>query len=132
MKSNPDFTTYANYIPLNKLFNEYIKDTISTDEDLSNLCKSDYHGCLFTVVSAKCESLIGITGICILETQYTFHLVTLQNELKIIPKKNVNFSFEINKNNKIEQFVIYGSQFQYRPADRATRKIKKTFFTEFT
>lgn len=48
------------------------------------LLKADYHGCLLRVNSAPNKSQIGLYGIVVHESKYTFQLITKQN--KIISK----------------------------------------------
>jgi hypothetical protein len=48
----------------------------------AKLLKADLHGAVVTVVRSKCPSLIGASGLLVMETQETFRVVTEQNKLK--------------------------------------------------
>lgn len=44
--------------------------------------KADYHGSLMTVTKSKSPSMVGITGIMIKETKFTFNIITKDDKLK--------------------------------------------------
>ncbi|KIJ49435.1 hypothetical protein M422DRAFT_27802 [Sphaerobolus stellatus SS14] len=104
----------------------------------AKLVKADFHGSIISVRKAKNPSLVGCCGIVILETENTFKVVTEKNELKTIPKTNSVFAFSIplfapsqadegssaEKQDPMIEFELYGDQFAFRSADRATRKFK--------
>jgi len=48
----------------------------------TKLLKADFHGALLTVTKAKSPSLVGLTGLVLLETKNTFKLITTKNLLK--------------------------------------------------
>ncbi|CAG8453740.1 13626_t:CDS:2 [Ambispora gerdemannii] len=84
------------------------------------LLKADFHGAILTVTKSKCPSYIGISGICIQETENTFKLITRKNICKRIPKAKSIFTFELRG----AQFLIHGDQFAYRASARANKKFK--------
>lgn len=45
------------------------------------LLKADYHGCLIRVSDALNKSQIGLYGIVLYESKYTFQLITKQNKI---------------------------------------------------
>lgn len=80
----------------------------------SKLASADYHGAEVTVVRSKCMGMVGLAGIVVRDTKFTFQIVTKKNELKskfyrnsngelvlttltvlAIPKKHMIFRFEI-------------------------------------
>uniref|UniRef100_A0A1A7ZMH8 Ribonuclease P protein subunit p29 n=2 Tax=Nothobranchius furzeri TaxID=105023 RepID=A0A1A7ZMH8_NOTFU len=84
------------------------------------LLKADLHGAILTVVRSRCPSYVGTTGILVQEFKHVFRLITKEDKLKVIPKRNSVFSVEING------FVshIYGSKFQQRASERSAKKFK--------
>lgn len=86
---------YTDLIPLNNLWKKYFRDFLELDRYEKNkiptpldknwdyfstlLIKADYHGAIFTVIRSTCPSLIGHTGICVMETQNTLHIVDQKN-----------------------------------------------------
>ncbi|CAG8506229.1 98_t:CDS:2 [Ambispora leptoticha] len=84
------------------------------------LLKADFHGAKLTVTKSKCPSYIGVSGICIQETENTFILITRKNICKRIPKAKSIFTFELRD----AQFLIHGDQFAYRASARASKKFK--------
>ncbi|KAA8585694.1 hypothetical protein FQN60_004388 [Etheostoma spectabile] len=84
------------------------------------LLKADFHGAIITVVRSKCPSYVGTTGILVQEFKHIFKIITKENKLKVIPKRNSVFEVEING------FVshIYGSKFEQRASERSAKKFK--------
>ncbi len=46
------------------------------------LCSADFHGAELEVVRARCVSRVGVRGIVVKDTKFTFELVTRRDELK--------------------------------------------------
>ena len=46
------------------------------------LLKADYHGCMITVRKTKCPSLLGLSGIVLMETRNTFKIISKDDKLK--------------------------------------------------
>ncbi|KAI8912551.1 Rof/RNase P-like protein [Gorgonomyces haynaldii] len=116
-------TQYDFYLPLHEMWKQYIEKAVdlTNHEAMANqLLKADFHGCLMTIVQSKSPFYVGISGICVRDTENTFQLVTPTNELKIVPKQNNIFQFEIK--NKI--IKLFGSHLRTRPQDRANKKFK--------
>nr|CAG8473407.1 6730_t:CDS:2 [Entrophospora candida]CAG8481106.1 763_t:CDS:2 [Entrophospora candida] len=84
------------------------------------LLKADFHGAILTVSKSKCPSYIGVTGIIVQETENMFKFVTKNDVLKSLPKANNVFTFIIHNH----EFTLYGNQFRFRSAIRATKKFK--------
>ncbi|KZT40475.1 RNase P/MRP, p29 subunit [Sistotremastrum suecicum HHB10207 ss-3] len=117
----------------------------------SKMTKADFHGAIVTVREAKNPCLLGCSGIIIHETENTFKVVTPKNSVKVIPKANSIFVMHIPLYSVLQpetstedpssqhpipvampslcadpmiEFELYGNQFCFRSADRATRKFK--------
>ncbi|KAK5691817.1 hypothetical protein LTR17_025528 [Elasticomyces elasticus] len=136
---------YAIYEPLHRMWCGYMREILGlTDGKRSYveassvgpiLVSADYHGALLEVVRSRCGSRVGGKGIVVKDTKFTFELVTLKNELKIMPKEHTVFRFEVPlepKENGGEEpkpliFEIQGSQFENRATDRANKKVKQHF-----
>ncbi|PFH46803.1 hypothetical protein AMATHDRAFT_43348 [Amanita thiersii Skay4041] len=192
--------TFINMLPLHRLWMDYISELLGLEQPTSlvnmthhprpfntltlhaKLVKADLHGSLLTVIQNKNPSLIGLSGIVILDTANTVTVVTMVNKLKklwhpVIPKPNAVFAFSIPSFSTLSgpskicevscavanipqsspsgdpvrsfkaldmqygygrphrpfltvldmphiQFELYGNQFRFHPADRATRKFK--------
>ncbi|XP_059926753.1 ribonuclease P protein subunit p29 isoform X2 [Gadus macrocephalus] len=123
----PEHQRYELFLPLNDLWKQYIISICNGLRHSSNpqhiqqkLLKADFHGAILTVVRSKCPSYVGATGILVQEFKHIFKIITKEDRLKVIPKKNSVFAVEVNG------FVshIYGSKFQYRASERSVKKFK--------
>ncbi|XP_067305998.1 ribonuclease P protein subunit p29 [Pseudorasbora parva] len=123
----PEHQKYELFLPLHELWKQYIVDICGGLKPGSNpqmiqqkLLKADFHGAVLTVVRSKCPSYVGITGILVQEMKHIFKIITKEDKLKVIPKRNSVFSVEIG------DFVthIYGSKFELRSSERSAKKFK--------
>ncbi|KAL4887606.1 hypothetical protein BJY04DRAFT_212636 [Aspergillus karnatakaensis] len=110
----------------------------------SKLVSADFHGAEMEVVRSRCAGRVGIRGIVVRDTKFTFVVVTEGDEMKTIPKEQTVFRFcvplpeatdnpeqkdpaggaETDEEGKKLVFELHGSQFQNRPVDRANKKFK--------
>lgn len=115
--------------PLHELWCGYMEETFrlsniqpnnqsSVQEDLT---KADFHGSLMKIVNSTNSTLIGLEGIVVRETKNTFHLITREDQLKVVPKAVCTFMCSIRK----VQIKIFGVNFCARPADRIKKKLGK-------
>lgn len=107
--------------PLHKLWYQYVMKLLDGNYlDLERLLKADLHGSLITVVQAKEPSSIGISGIAFRETENMFYIVTKEDLVKKVPKKDHVFTMAI------EDFIFtfYGNHIATRPADKISKKFK--------
>ncbi|KAK7176163.1 hypothetical protein R3I93_000429 [Phoxinus phoxinus] len=123
----PEHQKYELFLPLHELWKQYIEDLCNGLKPESNpqmiqqkLLKADFHGAVLTVVRSKCPSYVGLTGILVQEMKHIFKIITKEDKLKVIPKRNSVFSMEIG------DFVthIYGSKFELRSSERSAKKFK--------
>lgn len=118
---------YEMYLPLHKLWQDYMRSMLNLHSNSNlkfaypKLLRADYHGCILTVSRSKCPSYIGASGILLQETKNTFKIITKENQLKMIPKSNSVFTFELES----FVFTIHGNHFRYRSSERSTRKFKR-------
>ncbi|KAH8705472.1 putative ribonuclease P complex subunit Pop4 [Talaromyces proteolyticus] len=107
----------------------------------SKLVSADYHGAKIEVVRSRCAGRVGVKGIVVRDTKFTFVIVTENDVVKTIPKEHTVFRFTIptiqhqtNNGNDTTHglevaskdlvFELHGSQFENRPVDRANKKFK--------
>jgi ribonuclease P protein subunit POP4 len=101
------------------------------------LASADMHGALMEVVRSRCVSRVGIKGIVVRDTKFTFVLITEKNKVKEVPKEHTMFRFEVplvwNKGEKWKKpfvFEILGEQFQARAPDRANKKWRMHYMAD--
>ncbi|XP_064641555.1 ribonuclease P protein subunit p29-like isoform X2 [Lineus longissimus] len=123
----PEHQKYELYEPMHQLWKDYMFDLIDFSHfDFRNpsiqqaLLKADYHGCILTVTKSKCDSLVGISGIIIQETKNTFKIITKDDKLKVLPKRNSIFTFLL----KDYVFNIHGDNFLSKTSMRARKTFK--------
>ncbi|XP_071403300.1 ribonuclease P protein subunit p29 [Centroberyx affinis] len=123
----PEQQRYELFLPLHNLWRQYIIDLCNGLKPSSSpqfvqqkLLKADFHGAIITVVRSRCPSYVGTTGILVQEFKHVFKIITKEDRLKVIPKRNSVFEVEING------FVshIYGNKFEQRASERSAKKFK--------
>ena len=118
------------------------KGWVSKEGQGSFLASAEYVGARMTVVRSNCTSYVGLSGIVVRDTKFTFVLVTTEDEAKTVPKKGSVFRFEVPlavdqmardegaetagspEERKPLVFELHGNQFEFRPADRAKKQFK--------
>ncbi|KAH9831886.1 hypothetical protein Tdes44962_MAKER08894 [Teratosphaeria destructans] len=135
---------YAIYVPLHKMWCSYIREILGLKDGSRSwvdangagpmLVSADYHGALVEVVRSRCVSRVGLKGIVVKDTKFTFEMVTETNELKVVPKEFTVFRFEVpleevegqggGEGRRPLVFELHGSQFETRAPDRANKKVK--------
>lgn len=83
---------YHIYVPLYRMWIRYIWEILGMARGKANwvtpqgagvkLASADFHGAKVMVVRSKCVSLVGLRGIVLRDTKFTFQIITQQNELK--------------------------------------------------
>lgn len=126
--------SYTSFMVLNGLWNKYISEIIShslyeptTAGSGPTLLKADYHGSLMTIENCRCQSRIGISGICVKETKNVFEIVTMEDKLLKIPKEKSLFRVyakldDVDGYTKEIEWRLWGDQFLLRSGERAGRK----------
>ncbi|KAL8894410.1 MAG: hypothetical protein Q9192_004347 [Flavoplaca navasiana] len=149
------------YVPLYRMWLGYIweilgmvkgKPTWVTAQTAgARLASADFHGAKVMVVRSKSVSTVGLRGIVVRDTKFTFKIITEKDELKTIPKTHTIFRFHIPQLDAIDEepdpgkikdisndrigpnalvFELHGSSFEHRAIDRATKKFKQRNMTE--
>eukprot|EP00794_Sanderia_malayensis_P017429 gene17429-19173_t len=84
---------YESFVPLHKLWTDYMKTLIGIYAARSNitlktvenkLLKADYHGAFLEVASSKCRTYLNTMGIVIKETKNMFYIITEEDKVKEI------------------------------------------------
>ncbi|XP_073232722.1 ribonuclease P protein subunit p29-like [Porites lutea] len=126
-KISPKGQRYEMYVPLHKLWEGYMQSMLNLHPKSNlkaaypKLLRADYHGCILNVSRSKCPSYVGTSGILLQETKNAFKIITKDNKLKMIPKANSVFTFELGG----FEFTIHGNHFRYRSCERSARKFKR-------
>ncbi|XP_011201253.2 ribonuclease P protein subunit p29 [Bactrocera dorsalis] len=84
------------------------------------LMKMELHGAKIKVLESKCETLVGLIGVVVLETKNIFKIVSTDDRLRSIPKQDSVFCITIGN----IEVVAYGKQLLTRSAERSVKKIK--------
>ncbi|KAK0928166.1 hypothetical protein LTR57_002900 [Friedmanniomyces endolithicus] len=117
---------YAIYEPLHRMWCAYMREILGVSDG-----KRSYVDATARVRCCR----VGARGIVVKDTKFTFEVVTVKDELKIMPKEHTVFRFEVpfeRKENcgevpKPLVFDIHGNQFEARAPDRANRKFRQHF-----
>ncbi|KAJ4352584.1 uncharacterized protein N0V89_007933 [Didymosphaeria variabile] len=95
------------------------------------LASADMHGAIVEVVRSRCPSRVGLQGIVVRDTKFTFEIITKKDKVKVVPKEHSVFRFEVPSPRTEDEeekrplvFEILGEQFQTKAADRANRKFR--------
>jgi ribonuclease P protein subunit POP4 len=119
----PDKCKYALYLPLHSLWTQYITHLLNGAGGTGigeRLIKADYHGAILTVVRSTCPSYIGLRGIVLQETENVFRLITLEDEMKTVPKGGNVFAFQHGSH----LIQVFGNHIKFKASERAVRKFK--------
>lgn len=133
---------FATFEPLHEMWLGYVHEVLG-DELYSagslasaKLASAEFVGAEILVVRSFCPSRVGIFGIVIKDSRFTFEIITRSNQTKIIPKEGTVFRLEIPpsllsdpSHSKRKDLVIdiRGENLRHRPADRANKKFKLHF-----
>ncbi len=61
----------------------------------AKLCSADFHGAELEVVRSRCVSRVGVKGIVVKDTKYTFEIITPKDQLRVVPKEHTIFRFKV-------------------------------------
>ncbi|KAH6614285.1 Rof/RNase P-like protein [Boeremia exigua] len=131
---------YAIYEPLHTLWTGYVREILGLGAHKAYvtpasagqmLASADMHGAALRVVRSRCVSRVGLEGIVVRDSRYTFEIVTRGDVVKCVPKEHTVFRFEVpvlSEGGEGEEkplvFEIRGEEFQTRAPDRANRKFR--------
>ena len=138
---------HAIYEPIHRMWCGYMREILGLNDGKKAyvnavgagpiLVLADYHGALLEVVRSRCVSRVGLKGIVVKDTKFTFEIITQRNEVKTAPKEHTVFRFEVpfqeekdgGENAMMETrkplvFELHGDQFESRAPDRANKKFR--------
>ncbi|KAI0538049.1 RNase P/MRP, p29 subunit [Xylaria digitata] len=129
---------YSIFTPLSNLWIGYIREILGTElynggqGAAAKLSAADFHGAEVEVSRSRCPSRVGVRGIVIKDSRFTFEIITRQNQVKTLPKEGTIFRVHVplldaSPDQKPFCFEIHGDQFQHRSSDRANKKFKYHF-----
>ncbi|XP_072934613.1 ribonuclease P protein subunit p29 [Epargyreus clarus] len=133
-----DSMKYNDVLALNEIWSDYMHGLLELDKTTPEIpskaweqfthtvYKADFHGSMLNVVRSKCPSYVGKTGICIMDTRNVFKIISKNNIITTIPKKECVFEICV-KNIKL---AIFGKLLCARPADRSTKKVRCHLFPD--
>ncbi|KAI5923594.1 Rof/RNase P-like protein [Camillea tinctor] len=131
---------YSIFEPLNRLWLGYIREILGGElynggqGAAAKLSAADFHGAEMVVSRSSCPSRVGIRGIVIKDSRFTFEIITKQNKVRTVPKEKTMFRIDVpareGDDAKLFSFEIHGDQFQYRSADRANKKFKAHYLQD--
>ena len=83
---------HALYVPLHEMWVRYMwevlgfeggkKPYITANGAGSHLASADYHGAELSVVRSGCVGMVGLKGIVLKDTKFTFQIITERNEFR--------------------------------------------------
>ncbi|ORM39579.1 SWR1-complex protein 4 [Babesia sp. Xinjiang] len=115
---------YEHAEALQRLWLEYISDVLGNQSRPQNIVRTlalcDLQGAKVDVVSSRCPSYVGISGIIVRETQHGFYIVKVDSTVSLVLKSGTVFALEWNNC----KFHIYGAHLTATPAHRSKRKFK--------
>ncbi|KAK3985962.1 ribonuclease P protein subunit p29 [Cladorrhinum sp. PSN332] len=137
---------YELFEPLHQLWLGYIREILANEVytggegAAAKLASADFHGAGVEVVRSGCVSRVGIKGIVVKDSRFAFEIITGKNVVKLVPKEGTVFRFGVpvvvpkKEGEEAEQertskmmFEVHGESFQFRSADRASRKFRAHF-----
>ncbi len=97
---------YEIYVPLHRMWVGYMWEILGMKKDEkafvtgnsvgSKLASADYHGAQVLVVRTKCMGMVGLAGIVVRDTKFTFQIITKKDELKSKPSSPAERGFRID------------------------------------
>ncbi|KAH7684628.1 ribonuclease P protein subunit p29 [Aphelenchoides avenae] len=112
---------YADFEPLYQLWSEYFSSLMTNirSKPDERLLKADFHGCILRVSHSQNPSQIGLHGIVIHESRFTFQMITKADKVIVIPKEGCTFQFVMAG----KVFTLFGDALRQRPFLRG-RKVR--------
>ena len=116
---------FKNYEHLHTLWKSYIAELLTDCRDAKTmqelLLKADLHGAMLRVVQSKSARVKGLCGIVIAESKNMFQLLTSNDRIIKVAKKNSVFEIIYLQ----FRITIFGNQFCIKPGFRLTKKYSK-------
>lgn len=97
---------YEIYVPLHTMWVGYMWEILGMKMDKkafvtansagSKLASADFHGAEVTIVRSRCVGMVGLAGIVVRDTKFTFQIITNKNELKSKGSPDAESSLRVN------------------------------------
>lgn len=129
----PKSMIYKEYLPMNAMWLQYMDSLLDIQNKsipapidkawetfTQSIYRADFHGSILSVIRSKCPSYVGKTGICVMDTKNTFKILSENNVVTTVPKKESVFMLKLNS----IKIQLFGKQLVVRPAERSTKKVK--------
>ncbi|XP_067642792.1 ribonuclease P protein subunit p29 [Eurosta solidaginis] len=125
---------YEEALPLHRLWKGYMREHLGLREGdnvpavhepaydafSKLLVKTDLHGAKVRVIESKCATLLGLSGIVVLDTKNILKILEKDNRIRSVPKTECVFGMRFGN----MEFTIFGKHLALRPAERSVKKIK--------
>lgn len=89
-----DNRKYEIYVPLHDMWQGYMQEILGLHSQSgmhvtaqsagSKLASAEFHGAHLRIVRSRCAGMVGLEGIVIRDTKFTFQIITARNELKSV------------------------------------------------
>jgi ribonuclease P protein subunit POP4 len=119
------------YTKAGKMVEGWEKREVGVQGQGSLLASADMHGAEVEVVRSRDGGRVGLRGIVVRETKFSFVLVREGEGSRRVGKKGSVFRVQVRLPNAETEgeerkvvFEIHGGLFEYRPVERAVRKFK--------
>ena len=114
---------FYDYLPLYELWKQYVTDLCGGNFSRlgSILLRADLHGAYIAVHKAKCHTYQGMSGIILQESRHTFKIVTPNNTIKTLLKKDSSFLIKIGD----VVVELYGQHFLFKPSQRTKERFRE-------
>ncbi|CAG9791610.1 unnamed protein product [Diatraea saccharalis] len=131
---------YEDLLPMHLMWSDYMFNVLDIeklsgipecyskgwDNFTQSFYRADFHGSMLEVVRSKCPSYVGKKGICIMDTRYTFKMISKDNVITTIPKQSSVFDLYL----KTFKVTFFGKLLCVRPAERSTKKLKSYLYPD--
>ncbi|XP_024525491.1 ribonuclease P protein subunit p29 [Selaginella moellendorffii] len=117
------------YAPLHEMWKEYMEDLIkgcSQRMMQSRILTAELHGAPMEVLASKSCSFSGSKGLMIRETENTFSIITLDNKLKVVPKRGSIFVLRFDA----MKITLFGNNLSARSGQSIECSAKKNITVE--
>lgn len=123
---------YNEIQPMNEIWLAYMSQLLELEKPIPDctskswetftqtLYRADFHGSILKIVRSKCPSYVGKIGICFMDTRNTFKIISKENIITTIPKKECVFEIFL----KDIKITLFGKHLCVRPAERSTKRLK--------
>ena len=131
-KISKDDQKYEKFLPLHQLWKNYIQKLYENRDGKveiraeERILKVDLHGAEVHIQNCKCTSFIGLQGIIVKETKNMIEIISRNDIMKAIPKREPVFELVVHG----YKLTIFGNSIIGRPGERLAKKFKTSYDSE--